>query len=82
MFRKGRPLLPGLHFGLHFGVMLGARRATILVFESLFYTTVVPHRKYDFQRGMAGGGVGRAAVSRSPPPVSTTLAAHGQDIRS
>ena len=31
MFRKGRPLLPWLHFGLHFGVILGAKFATILL---------------------------------------------------
>ena len=34
MFRKGRPLLPWLHFGLHFGVILGARGATILIWGS------------------------------------------------
>ncbi len=26
MFRKGRPVLPWLHFGLHFGLVLGAKR--------------------------------------------------------
>ena len=30
-FRKGRPVMPWLHFGLHFGVILRARRATILI---------------------------------------------------
>ncbi len=31
MFRKGRPLLPWLDFGLHFVVILGAQGGTILI---------------------------------------------------
>ena len=31
MFRKGRPLLSWLHFGLHFVVILGAQGGTILM---------------------------------------------------
>ncbi len=30
-FRKGRPVMPWLHFGLHFGVVLGARGAPTLI---------------------------------------------------
>ena len=37
MFRKGRPLLPWLHFGLHFGFMLGDQGGTILIWGCLFH---------------------------------------------
>ncbi len=63
MFRKGRPLLPWLHFGLHFRVIVGARRATILTLGSQ-----MDHLGCQKWRSNFGVQKGASVQVGTPPP--------------
>ena len=54
MFRKGRPLLPWLHFGFHFGVILGALGAYTNFGVTFSQTNVPQHFKLLFKRPPEG----------------------------